>query len=103
LKIKNSKFSELFCPLSSNSNWTVSGKAGTGMSWPISEALKQYRINGGVKFIFDVGPTFKRFPQLAGITPLKPQFDPNPFNNVTRKMVDECLANCATHILLRSN
>lgn len=99
-EIKSPKSCEVSHPVSSNLNWTVSGQAGAGISWLVSEALKQYRINGGVKFIFDVSPTFKRFPQLAGVTPLKPQFDPNPFNNITQKMVDDYLANCATHFLL---
>lgn len=103
MKIKNSKFFGLFHPLSSNSNWTVSGQAGAGMSWPIFEALKKYRINGGVVFVFDVGPTFKRVVEIAEDHPLKAHFDPNPFNNITQKMVDDYLANCATHILLRSN
>ena len=78
-------------------------KLGAGMSSAIEAAYKQYRINGGVVFVFDVGPTFKRVVEIADDHPLRTHFDPNPFNNITLKMVDDCLANCTTHILLRSN
>lgn len=102
LKIKNSKFFELPL-LPSNSNWTISGKAGTGMSLLTAEVLKQYRVNGGVKFVFDVGPTFKRVVEVVDEHPLKTKFDPNPFNNITQKMAEDYLANCTTHIPIRSN
>lgn len=81
----------------------ISSQAGVGMSSLIFEALKEYRINGGAMIVFDVGPTFKRVVENADDHPLKAHFDPNPFNNITQKMVDDCLANCTTHILLRSN
>ena len=64
-------------------NKTIVAPSGAGMSSAIEAAYKQYRINGGVQFVFDVGPT--------------------SFNGITQKMVDDCLANCTTHILLRSN
>lgn len=55
-------------------NKTIVAPSGTGMSLHFSDCP-------------DMGPTFDR----------------NPFNNSTQKMVDDYLANCTTHILLRSN